>query len=453
MWCLLASARFHHSFFGVAMSHDFLASGTFPLECPADAYAADLARADRSEPFGQSDDSWLVLAQALSRFGELSEEELRVLVPQVADALAASAMSVGLSPASTLLSAARALRGLYDERVSLVTSSDSVTEVIVATQAVAEEMELVGAFNLAYVLLDAALRAFSARLPDRMRGNVMAHQARAARQLGATDVAEELYLAAIDTAVQSESAEVMSRGHCGLAVLASTRGNYPKAREHFERALLHAERASDPSLIRLAHHGLMNSAIVAGDVETALLHGWNMLRLSLAPESRAEALMNMGEVCRLAGEHAAALRVFDVATGWTAQAQVRLHALSGAMQSAVALKQFDRTRSYVDAVQSAIPHVADLYSRAIVSVELADVLEQLGEHALSVARLNAAMQIALENRFHKVIHRAEQLAARQLVVPHADPSVAAKEQCGRPRRSAHFRMVLRSLHGLASVSA
>jgi tetratricopeptide (TPR) repeat protein len=453
MWCFWVSARFHHSFFGVAMSHDFLASGTFPLERPADAYAADLARADRSEPFGQSDDSWLVLAQALSRFGELSEEELRVLVPQVADALAASAMSVGLSPASTLLSAARALRGLHDDRVSLVTSSDSVTEVIVATQAVAEEMELVGAFNLAYVLLDAVLRAFSTRLPDRMRGNVMAHQARAARQLGATDVAEELYLAAIDVGHSADAADVVARGHGGLAVLASMRGNYPKAREHFERALLFADRANDPNLIRSSHQGLLHSAMVAGDLDTALIHGWNTLRLSLAPEARAEALMNMGEICRAAGEHLAALRVFEIAAGWTAQAKVRLHALSGAMQSAAALRQVAQTRNYIAKLEAVLPTVTDSYSRAIVGVELAEVLEQLGDHQRAVTSLNYSMALATEHRFHKVIYRAEQLAERQCVVTepvHADSPTPTR---GRPRRSAHFRLVLRSLHGLAATSS
>ena len=288
-------------------------SAVMPSTSPAEAYAADLERLGRSTPIGGSDDAWLVLAHALHRFSLLTEAEANAALSQTADAIAINAVAAGVATQSALLRCAMALQAMHDPLRVLESGHSPVTELFVATQAVAEEQELAGAFELAHATLHGVLRAFGNRATPRAQGNVMAQLGRAVRQLGAHDLAHGYYDEAMMVGYECEALDVVARALLGLGVMALTRGNYPKARELFERALVNADRANDPELIRSAHHGLLNCGFASGDLDSALVHGWNVLRLCIAPDSRAEALMNMAEICRLTGEHDAAMRVYTVA--------------------------------------------------------------------------------------------------------------------------------------------
>lgn len=399
-----------------------------------------------------NDDAWLVLALALSRFTELSREELRDAAPQVADTLAASGIASGLTITSATMRAATAMRALFDKSVQLAPGTYSMTELVVATQSVAEEEERAGAFSLAFATLRCLLDAFADRMELRLRGNVLAQQARAARQLGELETASDLYHEAMQLGYECEALDVVARATLGLGVLASTRGNYPLARQEFERALMNADLACDPELIRHAHHGLLNASLSVGDVDAALIHGWNVLRLSIAPEARAEALLNMAEICRLAGEHEAALRTYGVATEWTTQGHVRLHALSGALRCAVAIQRMDDAARLRAQVEALLPTISNAHSRAAIGVELAESVHTMGDHANAVLHLNAAMALAAEHDFHKIIYQAEKVASAWHIAPPATDHKRGADRRTRPHRSAHFRMVLRSLHGLSASS-
>lgn len=424
-----------------------------PATNPADAYAADIARLQRTSAIGVSDDAWLVLAHALTRFTELSAAELSQTIPQAADMLAVSAVANGLATESTVLRAARALRSLHDPRITLATGYDSVSEVVVSTQAVAEDQEVAGAFNLAYATLNALMAAFGRRMQPRMQGNVFAQLGRAARQLGASDIARDMYEEAMVVGYESESLDVVARAVLGLGVMALTRGNYPKARELFERALMNADRANDPELIRTAHHGLLNCGLSSGDLDSAMVHGWNVLRLCIAPDSRAEALMNMAEICRLTGEHDAAIKVYAVAMEWTSQRRVRLHAVSGALQSAVESARTADVERYRALLATMLPEEPDTYTRAIIGLEFADSLHKMGDAAASAAERTAARALAVEHGYHELVHRAE---LAELNAQHAAPAkVEAARSARRERRayrSEHFRMVLNSLNGLSAAA-
>jgi hypothetical protein len=432
------------------MKHAASQSSALPTQSPAEAYASDLDRLDRSGPLRPDDDAWLVLAHTLHRFAELSREEIALLAPQSADMVVVSAMASGLSERAAVVRAAHALRDLFASERDSDAERDEMSALVFSTQAVAEEQELAGAFGLAFALLSGLLGALGPRLAPRHRGHVLTQQARAARQLGASDVARDLYDDAIQIGYTCEALDVVSRALLGLGVLATTRGNQPLARQHFERSLVNAERAADPELIRAAHHGLLNASLAADDLDAALVHGWNVLRLSIAPESRAEALMNMAEICRMSGEHDAAIRTYTIAMDWTQQRHVRLHALSGALQSCIVQDRTTEARGLLSEITQMLPTVTNAFSLAMVGVELAESLHTLGEQQPAVSALNAAMALATEHEFHKVIFRAEQVAASWHIAP--SPEDVAREDAARrarPRRSPHFRMVLRSLHGLS----
>jgi tetratricopeptide (TPR) repeat protein len=238
----------------------------------------------------------------------------------------------------------------------------------------------------------------------------------------------------------------------GLAAVALTRGNYPAARDCYERALANAEVAREHDLLRSAHHGLMNCGMASGDLDAAMVHGWNVLRLCIHPDTRAEALLNMAEICRLTGEHEAAFRVFKVAIEWTSVPRVRLHALSGALQTAIVLHQMDAAAVYRREITALMPMIADPYTLTAIGIEFADALYRLGEHAAATDALAQAQSIAVEQSFHELVHRAEQLATLWQTTVHPDAAEGVVVPRATLRRSDHFRTVLRSLNGLTAAS-
>jgi tetratricopeptide (TPR) repeat protein len=349
--------------------------------------------------------------------------------------------------------AAAALRSLTGRGVSGDPADHAlVAELAVSTQAVAADLELAGAFELAYAILHALLHGFTGRMAPRNQGYILAQLGRAARQLAATDVAREMYEEALSVGFGSGAMDVVARAQLGLGSTALSLGNYPLGREQFERALVHAEHANDPDLIRHAHHGLLNCGLAAGDLDAAMVHGWSVLRLCIAPDSRAEALVNMAEICRMSGEHDAALRTYTVAMEWTSRAGLRMHAMSGAMQSAIAIRRFPEARRYLVELEAALPGTPDEYTRAIVGVEMADAMHRLGDMAAAELRLSEALSVARANAYHEIVHRAEQAASAWVPAP-SPANVCSKDiRPKRRHRSEDFRRVLRSLNGLTATT-
>ncbi len=427
-------------------------SSVLPSTNAAEAYAADLSRLSRSGPVGVNDDAWLILAHAFGRFEALSAEQVVQSALQVADVIAIDALAAGHSAHSNLLRVARALRRLADTE-PVVNGPDAVcTEIVLATQAVAEEEELAGAFGLAYATLVGAMNAFGARVAPNVRGGVLTHQGRALRQLGYIDFSRSLYEAAQVVGEECEAYDIVARALLGLGILGVTRGNYPQAREQFARALVQADRAHDADLIRNAHHGLMNCSMASGDLDAALVHGWSVLRLCISPDSRAEALMNLAEVCRLTGELEAAIRVFAVAMEWTSNRSVRLHAASSALHVAASLANEVEARRYLAEVTDLMPMVPDVYARADVCVEVADSLYRLGDIAAADDMMNRATALASTHAFHAVAHRAEQTRSGWAAAATHVPPTHKELRRRRTVRSEDFRMVLRSLKGLTAAA-
>jgi tetratricopeptide (TPR) repeat protein len=425
---------------------------SIPSTNPVEAYTADLDRLGRSAPFCGSDDAWLMLAHALHRMPLLSGAEAAAAQLQTADAIAVSAIAASKSSNASLLRCAAALRALHDPTLVIASGNSAVTELFVATQSVAEDQELAGAFGLAYATLSSLVAAFGARATPRAQGNALSQIGRAVRQLGAHDLAHGYYDDAMMIGYDGEALDVVARALLGLGSLALTRGNYPKGREMFERALVNAERATDPEFVRLAHHGLFNCAFASGDLDSAMVHGWNVLRLCIAPNSRAEALVNMAEVCRLSGEHDAALRVYSVALEWSSQTRIRAHALGGALHSAAFLQRTGQARRYLSELDDMLPTVADPYTLAVVTMESANALHLMGDRVSANDRLEEALSIAATHSFHELAHRVEK--AISSIRDHARTELHenAKLRRTRPPRSDEYKMVLRSLRGLASAT-
>ena len=441
----------HSPLFGTVMSDEISMSTVLPSTNAADAYASDLTRLCRSGPVGPNDDAWLILAHAFSRFEAMPDETLARAAGDVADVVAIDALA-GMQPAQPkLLRVSTALRGLCDG-LGNTDSEGTCDEVVIAARAVIEEMELAGAFGLAYASLHGVLGAFGHRISGHTRGGVLAHQGRALRQLGHMDFARSLYEAAQVVGEESNAPDIVSRAFLGLGILGVSRGNYPQAREEFARALEQADRANDAELIRNSHHGLMNCCLASGDLDSALVHGWNVLRLCISPDSRAEALMNLAEVCRLTGELDAAMRVFAVAMEWTSNRSVRLHAASSALHVAVTLDRLPEARRYAAEITDLLPTVTDVYTRANLCVEVADSLHRLGEIAAAEEMMLTSTTLASTHSFYEVAHRADQVKSGWAAQVKSESSKHADSRRRRPQRSEGFRTVLRSLKGLTAAA-
>jgi tetratricopeptide (TPR) repeat protein len=437
------------------MRDEPLKTPALPPTSVAVAYAGDLERLERVGPLSHCDDAWLVLGMVLERIQTLTHADRMTVLPDAADALAVSAVAVGLDGESSVLRAARALRRIHGTPPVGSLDAVAIAELAIATQALAEEQELAGAFGTAYATLSALLSSFGADMMPRARGNVLAQLGRTARQFGASDLALDLYTEALQLGYESDALDVVARALLGMGVMALTRGNYPSAREHFERALANADLARDPELIRSAHHGLLNCAFTTGDLDAAMVHGWNVLRLCIAPDSRAEALLNMAEICRLTGEHDAALRTYAIAMEWTSQSRVRAHAMSGALQSAILGQRHSDAQRYLAELETVLPTLTDPYTRATLTIEVADSLHRLGDQPAACARLEAARAIAEQHAFHELLHRAEQAATVWNAPPplQTADTVSRAGRRTRPYRSEHFRLVLRSLNGLTTAAS
>lgn len=438
--------------FAALMSFEPEPSVVLPSSDPATAYAADIARLKQNGPFGPRDDVWLLLAHALVRLGAMSSEEQREALAPMADTIAASALAAGLPADSMEIRAAHALAGLGNPWTVGESGNEAATALVFAIQAVAESQEQKGASQLAYATLHGLLETLGDGIPPERLGYVLAQQGRASRELGYNDVASSLYNSAVHIGHDCSSQGLVARGLVGLGSMAIARGNYPEARSLFQQARTHADAAADATQLRNAHHGLQNCGFASGDMDAALVHGWNVLRLSHGPDARAEALLNMAEVCRLTNEHDVAIRAYAVVIASTTQPRLRMHALSSALICAIELKQTALAERYRDELQEVLASVPDPYGRASTSVELSISLYRMGDERAARLALGEASAIARDRGYHEITYRVDQAlsqwdAPTVASEPNADVTVRKK-----PVRSESFRTILRSMKGLTAAS-
>ena len=89
------------------------------------------------------------------------------------------------------------------------------------------------------------------------------------------------------------------------------RGNYPRSRIYFERALELAQTAKSGELELLAHQGLTICLAIGKDFDRALQHAWATYELSQGDRRKeTEALTNLAQLSLDSGFPRAALQGF-----------------------------------------------------------------------------------------------------------------------------------------------
>jgi tetratricopeptide (TPR) repeat protein len=275
-------------------------------EAPLDAYRSDLARDKNREDFGGADTVWLLTAHCLSRIARANPQDLPMLGSQCASALRDFTVPSTEGTPTPEVEIADLLL-VVDGFTQLLTKAgaDALTK---GVRGMATRMADNGALSMAYTTVSLT-RRIAEDASDRERGLLVSDQAMIARLLGDLDAAEELYRMASSLGEKSSDMTVLARTFVGRGVIDRVRGNYPRSRVFFERALELSETVQARDLMRLAHQGLLICHAMSKNFDRGLHHGWASLQMADGDPSReAEALANLAQLCLLAGYPSAALR-------------------------------------------------------------------------------------------------------------------------------------------------
>ena len=277
---------------------------------------------------------------------------------------------------------------------------------------VATEMEDRTFFRLANNLLTSLLLV----LPESevaLRGRVVAHQGRLARQLGDLARAKCCYELVEQMGAEHGVPELTARAWNGYGVLAHTRGDYPESRRRYQAVLELAGAAEDS--VCDAHHHLMIAAATAKDYDLAASHAWKAFEGASTPRRETDALINLAQLLLDAGHARPALRGFAAALARKPAPRFELATLGGAACAAAAALPQPAARALVrnfservDLLVGSLNNGSSLpWASASALVEISEALAVVGEDANALRAASRAEALARANGLHELLHRLD----------------------------------------------
>jgi tetratricopeptide (TPR) repeat protein len=390
------------------------------LQNPLDAYRFDLAKQETREDFGGSDTMWLLAAHCLYRLARCDLSERDRMARQAAVALADYRQpdwQGRVLPEKELRDldlVIAGLRNLMDRR-----GMDSLS---CGVRGMASRMVDAGALALAYSMLTHA-RLVATGASDRERALLTADQAYVMRLLGDLDGADELYAVAEEIGRNAEDFAILARAAVGRGVIQRVRGNYPRARVQFERALELAETSGATELMLLAHQGLTICHAIGRNLDKALRHAWRTYELAKGqPVKEVEALVKLAQLTLDSGYPREALRGFLAAIGRTDSLRVVLGALGGAALAAGEAGLRNALNRIAAELERRISLSALPYENCQALYHLGCAYAAAGDEERSQRYLSRARKLAKARNFYELIHKTEQpelmRAAYRDVGPH-----------------------------------
>lgn len=203
----------------------------------------------------------------------------------------------------------------------------------------------------------------------------------------------------------------------GVANIHRDRGNLPAARATLKEARPFAERSGDDIAAATVHHGLMALEHVAGNLEVALVHGWQAVRKYHGERDRVQALASLAGVLIDADEFRAAEDAWACVAHMTSgNDYFRIYAVDALSYLAArrgAAAEFARRAAEADALgweSGPAPAKAEiLYYRGLSH-------GHLGQTEEARRWLTRAVAFCEEHRFSRTLFRAEE-ALRSLDAP------------------------------------
>lgn len=369
------------------------------VESPLEAYRSDLERNAGQEDFGPSDTLWLLVAHCLGRVSRAhpdSQGELAVLCAKALREFSAPQTALGDQLALNLEMVYFGLGNF--------TTVDGANALARGVRGFASQMCEAGAYSTGYTTV-ALARQLVASASPRELGLLAADQARIARQLGDFEAAEDLYQVAEGLATRGDDALLASRVATGRGTLARMKGNYPLARELFERALVLAEKSGSDDVTFIAHQGLTITSAVAEDINAALRHGWAAFEHAGGDRTRqSEALSNLAQLSLMAGYPKAALSGFAAALNRTHALRVRLPQLGGAALSAGRCGDSSSLEKMASEIDRATELSALPYENAQAFLCLAQAFALAGDVRRATRYRETTRRIAKSRGFFELMH-------------------------------------------------
>lgn len=376
---------------------------------PPPAIAADAAPAP---PNIEAVAAWLPLVVSLERAAQLPARQRAAHFRQARLAWEAAAAACA-EPRYTALGARLACWRTPDPRLLVV------KEVLWAM----EQPEAAGYTHLALAGYTALGRLVP---PDDVRqGYVLAQSARALRTLGAVDAATERYTLSERLGATHHDRWLRVRSAIGLGATYHHAGNYPATRTVLRRVL--RKGSPDARFTAAAHHGLLLGAMAAKDWDSALAHGWHLLRAGrrgVVP--RIDVLLLMASLCRSIGRYRAAVSAATAALTQCVRPDDPM--LAHKIIADVALATGDEVlgRMHAAHLRAHLRTGGGPYEDARALHTLALVEERWGDRTIALHNAGAAQALAQIHRYHELAYHIEptierlQAAARS--TPWADPS-------------------------------
>lgn len=395
-------------------------------EAPLEAYRTDLARDTAREDFGGADTVWLLTAHCLSRLARASAEDITVLGTQCATALRefTEPSSDGTpTPEAEIGDLLLVVDGLL--KITTRAGADALTKGI---RGMATRMADMGALSMAYTTVSLTRRV-AGDATDHERGLLTADQAMVARLLGDLEAAEELYRASESIAERGGDMTVLSRAYIGRGIIDRMRGNYPRSRVFFERALELAETVQARDLLRLAHQGLTICHAVTRNFDKGLQHGWAALKLADGHAGReVEALTNLAQLCLDAGFPAAALRGYAAILGRAVSPRVVLSALGGAANAAARAGELAVLARAAEEISRRAASSGLAYEAAQATYHLATAYATLGDLKRRDDYLQRTRKLAKARGFFELLHKTQEDVVAKAAQPTASAVLSRSSQ-------------------------
>jgi tetratricopeptide (TPR) repeat protein len=138
--------------------------------------------------------------------------------------------------------------------------------------------------------------------------------------------ADHWYEVALDIARSTGNGEMAARALAGLGLVKREIGNFPAARERFEEALSEASGAGAIDAVASVHHDLMGLEQLAGDLESAMDHGWTAVNRYQSEVGRTRCLAGLAGVLRDLGDLEAAEDAYLVVAHTSDEHYYRIYA-------------------------------------------------------------------------------------------------------------------------------
>ena len=242
-------------------------------------------------------------------------------------------------------------------------------------------------------------------------------QGKVCRTLAEWDQAVVWYGIARRVAEEGGDARRLATVLDGLANTHRDRGNLPKARGLLADVLALGVESGDRYSRAIAHHDLMTVEKLAGNLEEAVLQGWEAVQLYDAPEGRLRALFDLAGVLREGGDLSASWDAYSVVAAQVENYDYRVLSLDAlALLSALQGDEAEslRLRGAVDAQgwedASVVVRSQILYFRGMAC-------RALGREDEAGDWFGKALALAEEHRLNKMIFDAEKALEGKVAFP------------------------------------